>query len=134
MEASHLVFVTNDVTNDDESTAPYSIDVSEDNQADLLPNEMKPTCFIAGDLAFLAIIMGKEGFASSWCNWCDLDRNAWAIKGHADGELWTRERILQQHLANEANKWDDERRRGIRRETPYTIFHSAVTYSLYCML
>lgn len=34
--------------------------------------------------------------------------------------MWTRERILQQHLLNEENKWDDERRRGIRRATPYT--------------
>jgi hypothetical protein len=31
---------------------------------------VKPTSFLAGDLAFLAVIMGKEDFSSSWCNWC----------------------------------------------------------------
>ena len=31
---------------------------------------VKPTSLLAGDLAFLAVIMGKEDFSSSWCNWC----------------------------------------------------------------
>ncbi len=116
MESSSFVFHTND----DDGSAKYSIDVTEEQPAGIpLQYFIKPTCFIAGDLAFLAIIMGKEGFASSWCNWCDLDHNEWAKKEHVPGVMWTAERILEQHLKNERNKWNDERRKGIRR-TPYT--------------
>jgi hypothetical protein len=32
---------------------------------------------LAGDLAFLAVIMGKENFSSSWCNWCKLTTVEW---------------------------------------------------------
>ena len=30
---------------------------------------LNPTSFLACDLAFLAVIVGKENFGSSWCNW-----------------------------------------------------------------
>ena len=53
-------------------------------------------------------------------NWCDLDHKEWAKKDHTAGVLWTPKRILEQHLENEGNKYDDERRKGIRRKTPYT--------------
>lgn len=118
METSGFVFHT---VNDDGSIT-YQIDTTEQpapTTALPLQYYLKPTCFIAGDLAFLAIIMGKEGFASSWCNWCDLDHNEWAKKDHSRGTLWTYERIEEQHEENKAQEWDDERRKGIRR-TPYT--------------
>jgi hypothetical protein len=38
---------------------------------------LKPTAFLAGDLAFLAVIMGQENFSSSWCNWCKLTKVEW---------------------------------------------------------
>jgi hypothetical protein len=38
---------------------------------------LKTTSFLAGNLAFLAVIMGKENFSSSWCNWCKLSKVNW---------------------------------------------------------
>jgi hypothetical protein len=33
---------------------------------------IKPVSFFAGDLAFLAYLMGKDNFRSMWCNWCKI--------------------------------------------------------------
>ena len=51
---------------------------------------IKPTSFLAGDLAFLAIMMGKDNFSSSWCCWCDPHKAKWqgpqtAVKAE---DLW----------------------------------------------
>ena len=40
---------------------------------------VKPTSFLAGDLAFLAVIMGKEDFSSSLCNWCKYSKAEWQV-------------------------------------------------------
>ena len=37
--------------------------------------------FLAGDLMFLAMIMGKEGFSMAWCNWCKLSKAEWQCFG-----------------------------------------------------
>jgi hypothetical protein len=34
----------------------------------MIPMEL----FMAGDILFYAIVLGKEGFATWWCNWCQL--------------------------------------------------------------
>jgi hypothetical protein len=40
---------------------------------------VKPTPFLAGDLAFLAVIMGKDNFSLSWCNWCKYSKAEWQV-------------------------------------------------------
>jgi len=49
--------------------------------------------FIAGDLAFFAVILGKENMSGSWCNWCKLSPKGWSKFGHEKGELWSIEKI-----------------------------------------
>mmetsp|Transcript_16263 Transcript_16263/g.23224 ORF Transcript_16263/g.23224 Transcript_16263/m.23224 type:complete len:125 (+) Transcript_16263:1330-1704(+) len=49
--------------------------------------------FIAGDLAFFAVILGKENMLGSWCNWCKLSQKGWSKFGHEKGELWSIEKI-----------------------------------------
>jgi hypothetical protein len=39
----------------------------------------KPTSFQAGDLVFLAVIMGKDKFSLSWCNWCKYSKAEWQV-------------------------------------------------------
>ena len=40
---------------------------------------VKPTSFLANDLAFLAVIMGKDNFSSSRCNWCKYSKAEWQV-------------------------------------------------------
>jgi len=49
--------------------------------------------FIAGDLAFFSLILGKENRSSKWCNWCMLSPKEWSVSGHERGELWTIDKI-----------------------------------------
>ncbi len=49
--------------------------------------------FIAGDLAFFSLILGKENRSGKWCNWCMLSPKEWSVFGHDKGELWTIDKI-----------------------------------------
>jgi hypothetical protein len=53
--------------------------------------------FVAGDLAFFSLILGKENWSGKWCNWCMLSPKEWADQGHEKGEHWTIEKIYDIH-------------------------------------
>ena len=41
---------------------------------------IRPTSYIAGDLACLCYFMGKSNFSSAWCNWCKVAAYDWQAK------------------------------------------------------
>jgi hypothetical protein len=52
--------------------------------------------FMAGNILFYAIALGKEGFATWWCNWCKLFKPEWQAVDHQVGVPWTMV-ALQEH-------------------------------------
>ena len=53
--------------------------------------------WMAGDLLLFAIALGKEGFASHWCTYCDTSLSLWKKEGIIEGRPWTLEK-LNKHL------------------------------------
>ena len=49
--------------------------------------------FMAGDILFYAIALGKEGFATWWCNWCQLFKTDWQSTDHQLGIPWNMESL-----------------------------------------
>jgi hypothetical protein len=58
--------------------------------------------FMAGDILFYAIALGKEGFATWWCNWCQLFKPEWQAVDHQVGIPWTMD-ALQKHATSIQN-------------------------------
>jgi hypothetical protein len=58
--------------------------------------------FMAGDILFYAIALGKEGFATWWCNWCQLFKTRWQAVDHQLGIPWNLE-SLKQHATQIEN-------------------------------
>jgi hypothetical protein len=52
--------------------------------------------FIAGDMAFYAVCLGKNS-ATHWCHLCQLASKVWQQLNHKLGELWTVEIFQQPH-------------------------------------
>ena len=82
---------------------------------------MKPLSHLAGDLALLAVMMGKDNFSSTWCCWCRLTKAAWQESGCElnDTDLWDLVSIIAQVKWNEENglghnKGTDVRMKGVR--------------------
>jgi hypothetical protein len=51
--------------------------------------------FMAGDIPFCSLVIGKEGFATWWCCFCKLFKNDWQQAGHERGEPWTIEKLIE---------------------------------------
>ena len=79
---------------------------------------VKPTAFLTGDLAFLATILGKEGFSTAWCCWCDLIKAQWQEDGHELGTLWTYFRLCEQVQNVNDNNLKNTKMKGVK-EDPY---------------
>jgi hypothetical protein len=45
--------------------------------------------FMAGDILFYNMVIGKEGFSTWWCCYCKLFKNNWQRAGHERGEPWS---------------------------------------------
>ena len=60
----------------------------QDNSISITPN-----LWIAGDLAYYVIMLGKEGSSGHWCYRCDLHKDIWKIANHEHGTLWTNESL-----------------------------------------
>jgi hypothetical protein len=43
-------------------------------------------CFVANDLAFFGLALGKENSSTCWCTWCTLSKQQWAPHGHENGD------------------------------------------------
>jgi hypothetical protein len=82
---------------------------------------IKPTSFLIGDLAFLSVMMGKENYSGSWCNWCKCTKEEWARGADVDDNyLWDINKIKQpQVTTNESMGNKEAKMLGVRR-APYT--------------
>jgi len=59
-------------------------------------------CFVSGDLAFFAMLLGKASSGQS-CYVCDLTNGQWQEKDHCKGNAWTLDRLLETYqLINQA--------------------------------
>ena len=53
--------------------------------------------WMAGDLLFFEMTLGKEGSASHWCTYCDTLSSLWKKEGSIEGQPWNLEK-LNKHL------------------------------------
>jgi hypothetical protein len=91
---------------------------------------LKPTSFLAGDLAFLAVIMGKENFSSSWCNWCKLSKVEWQNTCPLSNDmLWDINDIKLQADCNVENGFRDAQMKGVRSLPMSSIPFSRIIFS-----
>jgi hypothetical protein len=51
--------------------------------------------FMAGDILFYNMVIGKEGFSTWWCCYCKLFKNNWQQAGHERGEPWTIQSLVE---------------------------------------
>jgi hypothetical protein len=58
--------------------------------------------FMAGNLLFYDIALGKEGFATWWCNWCQLFKTEWQAADHQVGIPWNMESLKAHALRIES--------------------------------
>jgi hypothetical protein len=52
------------------------------------------TLWMSGDLFWYATALGKECYAGLWCSYCQLFKVDWQSAGHAEGNLWMMEGLL----------------------------------------
>ncbi len=83
---------------------------------------VKPTSFLAGELAFLAVIMGKDNFSLSWCNWYKYSKAEWQVDCDVNSNdmLWDINGINAQVDCNVAHGFTDARMQGVR-SSPKTL-------------
>jgi hypothetical protein len=85
----------------------------EDNTGTLYNS---PMSYMAGDLAFLSYMMGKENFSSQWCNWCRSTKADWQTgRQILEDELWNIERIDAQVMKIAKDKLTGPDMLGVRR-------------------
>jgi hypothetical protein len=93
--------------NDDLKTLPTLISIVE-GQAEFGANaasekNMPINLFMAGDILFYNIVIGKEGMSGWWCSYCKLFKNDWQQLHHQRGEPWTIA-TLTEHAERIANQ------------------------------
>jgi hypothetical protein len=64
--------------------------------------------FMAGDILFYNMVIGKEGMSGWWCSYCKLFKTAWQPADHARGEPWTI-RTLKEHALKIENSEIDKK-------------------------
>jgi hypothetical protein len=92
--------------NDDLKTLPTTISIVE-GRAEFGANEESEknipiNLFMAGDILFYNMVIGKEGMSGWWCSYCQLFKNDWQQLHHQRGEPWTIE-LLREHAERIAN-------------------------------
>jgi hypothetical protein len=91
---------------------------------------LKPTLFLAGDLEFLPVIMGKENFSSSWCIWCTLSKADWQDTCPVSNDmLWDIHQINLQVDCNVKNGFTDARMKGVWSSPMSSISFSRIIFS-----
>ena len=86
--------------------------------------------FLAGDLAYLAVIMGKEGNEKDWCYICDLCKIEWASFNHTPGNHWTVDSIKTKHALNVQNDSKGTDRTGVKCNPYFDIPVENVLFSV----
>jgi hypothetical protein len=51
--------------------------------------------FMAGDILFFNMVIGKEGMSGWWCSYCQLFKNDWRQLHHQRSEPWTIESLME---------------------------------------
>jgi len=131
IEASDIVFSYASNADDGELV----IDLDQSNSLDQSNRHassfsIKPISFLAGDLAFLAVTMGKENYSSSWCNWCRLSKAEWQNKCHVSTDmLWDIHLVNIQADCNIQNGITDARMMGVRSSPMSTIPFCRIIFS-----
>jgi hypothetical protein len=107
--------------NDDLKTLPTTISIADGkykfgaNAAST--KNASINLFMAGDILFYNMVIGKEGMSGWWCSYCQLFKNDWQQLHHQRGEPWTIERLHEhaERIANGAVSEKDVRAvRGVR--------------------
>jgi hypothetical protein len=52
--------------------------------------------FMSGDLLWVHTALGKEGYQSWWCPYCNRFKTDWQEQGHEGGDAWTIEKLTEQ--------------------------------------
>jgi hypothetical protein len=108
--------------NDDLKTVASSISIIDGQPAKFGANvaerkNIPINHFIAGDILFYNMVIGKIGMSGWWCSQCKLFKTAWQHAGHKRGEPWTIE-SLKEHARkiedNEINTKDVQAVCGVR--------------------
>jgi hypothetical protein len=108
--------------NDDLKTLASCISIIEGEQAEFGANvaarkNIPINLFMAGDILFYNMVIGKEGMSGWWCSQCKLFKTTWQHAGHDRGEPWTIE-SLKEHARkienNEINTKDVQAVCGVR--------------------
>jgi hypothetical protein len=106
IERLHVFFLLEPIGNN-QTKMILSLSDATDGESDdgTIYHTIKPVTYIAGDLAFLAYLMGKDNFSSTWCNWCKIPSLAWKtpLNTYIDDLLWSVECLNKQVCINEAN-------------------------------
>jgi len=77
---------------------------------------ISPNSYMAGDLAFLAFMMGKENFSSQWCNWCRSTKQDWQTgRAIQSDEMWDINKIDAQVKKIAEDKLTGTDMVGVRR-------------------
>jgi hypothetical protein len=121
----------------DVNEAELNINLAPTNRHASSSFSLKPTSFLVGDLAFLAVVMGKENFSSSWCNWCHLSKADWQNACPVDDKmLWNIYKIKVQVDCNVEHGFRDAppmKMKGVR-SLPMSSIPFSGSYSLACTL
>ena len=80
---------------------------------------INPRSYLTGDLAFLAVVLGKEGFEGWWCNFCKGYRTNWKTKG-ALFEPWSMTELIDQAVKNTLQQLKGSDRMGVKEKTNLT--------------
>jgi hypothetical protein len=93
--------------NDDLKTIASCISIIEGQQAKFGANAVAQknipiNLFMAGDILFYNMVIGKEGMSGWWCSQCKLFKTTWQRAGHERGNPWPIE-LLKKHARKIAN-------------------------------
>ena len=136
IEASTLIFTETTADNKDGKGSIIVIslvqltDLVDTIKMDERSFSIQPTSFLCGDLAFLAIMVGKEDFSSHWCNWCMFTRLDWQhVCDMREEMLWDIDKVKQQVDENKTNKNKGVAMKGVRSCPLLTIPISRCIFS-----
>ena len=126
IETSDIVFLY--ASNADDGELVIDLDQSNRHACSF---SIKPLSFLAGNLAFLAVTMGKENISSSWCNWCRLSKAKWQNTCHVSTDmLWDIYRVNIQADSNIQNGFTDAHMMGVRLSPMSTIPFCRIIFSV----
>uniref|UniRef100_A0A7S2KVQ7 Uncharacterized protein n=1 Tax=Skeletonema marinoi TaxID=267567 RepID=A0A7S2KVQ7_9STRA len=77
-----------------------------------------PVSYLTGDLEFLAMILGREGYASWWCMFCMRYKPEWQQKPEDIIQGLDIDELIAQHTSNVTQQHTSTNMKGVK-EVPY---------------